>query len=140
MKNKIEVKLAPPNTPSIAGQLPSEWKPPEKEKWSIPQVITDTYTGLITPDKDEALRVRQGVILEVVIAGVNPAGGASAYYIQNINENEDDIIEWSFHGEPDGIWSKLMPSNLILTNRSMFFLNRTNKDVLYLAVSNVRKS
>ena len=140
MKDQIEIKLAPVNAPPIAGQLPPEYKPPEKELWSIPQVITDTYTGLIIPDKDEALRVRQGVVLEVAIAGVSPAGGASAYYIQNINENEDDIIEWSFHGVPDGIWSKLMPANLILTNRSIFFLNRTNKDVLYLAVSNVRKS
>ena len=113
---------APVNVVPRAPQYPPEWKPPEQELWSIPKVITDDNTN---SQHDNSIRCRQGVVVEIVLD--------QEWLFQNINENEDDVIEFSLHGQANGIWGKLLPANFVRAKTTVFFLNRTNKDVLYLA-------
>ena len=103
-------------------QYPPDWRPPEKEKWSIPPVITEEAAAI----PDSAIRLRQGIICEVKLD--------SSVLFQNVNDNNDDIIEFSYHGDKDGIWSKLDAHMFVRTKATIFFLNRTHKDELYLAV------
>ena len=100
---------------------PPDWTPPKLEKWSVPPILTDDSNVLT----DNAIRLRQGIICEVKLD--------SEFTFQNVNENEDDIVEFSYHGDKDGIWGKLNPHSLLKVRRSIFFLNRTHKDVLFLA-------
>ncbi len=106
-----------------APQYPDNWRPPKTELWSIPPVITDDQTSL--GGVDEAIRLRQGIIMEV--------GLDTEYLFQNVNKNDDDEIDFSFHGLRDGIWGTFNPGTLIRARATIYFLNRTHKDVLYLA-------
>ena len=101
-------------------QYPPNWQPPKHEKWSIPPVITDDAVGT-----DNAIRLRQGIICEVKLDSI--------FRFQNINENEDDLIEFSYHGDKDGIWGKMVIGTTLVASRPLYFLNRTHKDVLYLS-------
>ncbi len=124
MADQLDLRLAPID-PTVPGQISPDWRPPKTELWTRPKVF-NSIPGVITPDPEMSIRLRQGIIAELKIDRSKP------YMFQNVNENEDDIIEFSFHGDPYGTWNKLMPGNMVSTNRSMFFLNRTNKDVLYM--------
>ena len=126
--NDVELDLAPIN-PTVPNQIDQGYKPPDYEKISSKPQVWDTTTYSI-PDKDFAVRLRQGIVCEITINGY-------PYMLQNINDNEDDVLEFSFHGNPDGIWNRLEPANLVQVNRTIWFLNRTNKDVLYLAVARI---
>ncbi len=106
-----------------APQYPEEWQPPETEQWSIPPVITDDVTSL--GGIDEAIRLRQGIIMEVQLD--------TEYLFQNVNDNEDDVIHFSLHGLRDGIWGVMNPRTFVRVKTTIYFLNRTHKDVLYLA-------
>lgn len=99
-----------------------DWQPSKDEEWSIPPVITDQNDQIVP---DEAIRLRQGIVCEVQLD--------SEYLFQNINLNEDDVIDFSLHGDPDGIWGLLNTHSLIRANTVIYFLNRTHKDVLHLA-------
>ncbi len=105
----------------MMAQYPEDWQPPEEELWSIPPIITDTAPLI----DDQAIRLRQGIVCEVKLD--------TEYLFQNINMNEDDLIDFSFHGDKDGVWGQLNTHAFVRVKKSIFFLNRTHKDVLYLA-------
>jgi hypothetical protein len=105
--------------------------------WSIPPVDTDpslpSNTPIIPhPDPTNptlhSMRIplRQGIPTIVNMA--------TPWLFQNVNENEDDFIEFSFHGEVDGTWNKMNIGNFVKVNRPIYFLNRTDKEVLYMAL------
>lgn len=114
----IHAPIYEPNDPE---KFPPDWQPPEDEVWSVPPVLTDENYSV----NDGAIRLRQGIVTEVRLDG--------EYLFQNVNENEDDIIDFSLHGNPDGIWGKLNTHAFVRVNTTIYFLNRTHKDVLYMA-------
>ncbi len=106
-----------------APQYEEDWQPPQKEVWTIPPIITDDQTSL--GGIDEAIRLRQGIIMEVQLD--------TEYLFQNVNGNEDDYIDFSLHGLAGGIWGQLNPRSFVRARTTIYFVNRTHKDVLYLA-------
>lgn len=100
--------------------------------WSIPPIISDpTLPDVIPPVPNPAtgtmrIPLRQGIICQVDMD--------REWLIQNVNTNEDDVIEFSLHGEVDGTWNKLNTHSLVKAGTTMFFLNRTDIDVLYMAI------
>ena len=74
---------------------------------------------------DMAIRLRQGIVCKVHMN--------DEWLFQNVNDNEDDHIEFSLHGDPDGIWGKMNPRAFIRARSPIYFINRTHKDVLFLA-------
>jgi hypothetical protein len=115
--------MAAPVNPGVPNppQLPEDWKPPETEVWSLPPIMTDEPGTLA----DMAIRLRQGIIMEVRLN--------HEWMFQNVNDNEDDIIHFSLHGDPTGIWGELNPRAFVRATTPIYFLNRTHKDVLYMA-------
>lgn len=113
---------APIDDPDNPDKFPPEYQPPETEVWSIPPVLTDELSSQFD---DNAIRLRQGIVCEVRLN--------SEWLFQNVNMNEDDVIDFSLHGDPDGIWGKLNTHSFVRCNIPIYFLNRTHKDVLYLA-------
>lgn len=96
------------------------------ELWSIPPVISDT-PGPIIPDISVILE--QGVIYDIRM-GI-------PHIIQNVSENEDDYIEFSHHGDRDGIWHYLNTHSIIKTNTEIFLLNRSHKKNVMVAITEV---
>ncbi len=102
------------------------------EPWSIPPVLTDTsLVGVNTPlpgplTGTYRIPLRQGIVCEVMMS--------RGWLIQNVEENEDLKIEYSLHGEVDGTWNKMNAGSGVRVGTSMYFLNRTTKDVIYLAI------
>lgn len=101
--------------------------------WSIPPIISnpllpDNVSVIPGPETDGSMRVplRKGIVCCVEMD--------RPWLLQNINQNEDDHIEFSLHGEVDGTWNKLNVSSSLKTKVPMFFLNRTDKDVIYMAI------
>lgn len=101
------------------------------EKWSIPPIISDPNlpaeaTPLPSP-VDGTMRVplRRGIVCEVNMD--------RAWLFQNVGLNEDAEIEYSFHGEIDGTWNVMNSHSLVKAGAPMYFLNRTRKDVIYMA-------
>lgn len=101
--------------------------------WTIPPIISDpslpdNINILPSPETDGSIRVplRKGIVCCVEMD--------RAWLLQNINQNEDDFIEFSLHGEVGGTWNKLNVSSSLKAQTSMFFLNRTDKDVIYMAI------
>ncbi len=115
---------APIFEPNGPGKYQEVWQPPETEQWSIPPVITDenSMTMMFT---DNAIRLRQGIVCEVYLD--------QEWLFQNVNENEDDYIDFSLHGDPKGIWGKLNTHAFVRVRTNIYFINRTHKDVLFLA-------
>ncbi len=117
---------ATPNVPANPPQMLPDWRPPETEEWSIPPILTDEYDPTTQP-KDLSIRLRQGIVCEVQISATQD------WMFQNVNQNEDDIIDFSLHGDPNGIWGRLNPGSFVKVGGTIYFINRTHKDVLYLA-------
>jgi hypothetical protein len=103
-------------------QMPDEFKLPQTEQWSVPPVLTGDPGGPMT---DMAIRLRQGIVCEVRMN--------DEWLFQNVNDNNDDIIHFSLHGNPEGIWGELNPRSFVRAKCDIYFINRTHKDVLYLA-------
>ncbi len=116
------IQLAPIDDPTGVGKISPDWQPAETEQWSIPVAMDNS---LSVSHYDNAIRVRQGIVCEVRLTG--------EWLFQNINNNENEVVEFSFHGQFDGIWGKLNPGNLIRVGKTIYFLNRTKHDTLYLA-------
>ena len=114
--------MAAPQVPKPP-QYPEDWQPPKSELWSIPPIITGDTTATLY--KDEAIRLRQGIVCEVHLK--------KDFIFQNVNGNEDDIIDFSMHGDVNGIWGRLNPGTLIKARTTIYFINRTHEDVLLLA-------
>ncbi len=119
---ELELRNAPIYEPGGENKYPEDWQPPETELWSIPKIITDQNESGIP---DESIRLRQGIVCEVRLN--------TEYLFQNVNLNEDDTIDFSLHGDPDGIWGILNTHAFVRANTTIYFINRTHKDVLYLA-------
>jgi len=116
--------MAAPVNPGVPKppQMLENWRPPETEQWSIPPVLTNESGGPMT---DMAIRLRQGIVCKVQMN--------DEWLFQNVNDNEDDIIHFSLHGDPVGIWGELNPRAFVRCKSDVYFLNRTHKDVLFLA-------
>jgi len=102
-------------------QMPDTFMLPKTEEWSVPPILTGD-PGSMT---DVAIRLRQGIVCEVRMN--------DEWLFQNVNDNNDDIIYFSLHGDPTGIWGELNPRSFVRAKSNIYFINRTNKDVLYLA-------
>lgn len=113
---------APIDDPDGEGKYLEERRPPQTEEWSIPPILTDE---LSSTHPEESIRLRQGIVCEVILD--------SEYLFQNVNMNEDDLIDFSLHGDPEGIWGQLNTHSFVRANTTIYFINRTHKDVLYLA-------
>ncbi len=113
---------APVNAVPNPPQYDPAWMPPQTEKWSNPPVITDEKSATMM---DNAIRLRQGIVCEVVLD--------AEWLFQNINNNENEVVEFSLHGDPDGIWGKMNPRSFVRAATTVYFLNRQHQDVLYLA-------
>jgi len=113
---------APVNAVPNPPQYDPAWMPPQTERWSNPPVITDEKSATMT---DNAIRLRQGIVCEVVLA--------AEWLFQNVNNNENEVVEFSLHGDPDGIWGKMNPRSFVRARTTVYFLNRQHQDVLYLA-------
>lgn len=103
-----------------------------KQQYSIPPILTDTaLTGVQTPLPGPAtgtyrVPLRKGIVCEVVMN--------RGWLLQNVEDNEDLKIEYSLHGEVDGTWNVMNAGSGIRVGTSLYFLNRTNRDVIYLAI------
>lgn len=102
-------------------QMPDSFQLPKTEEWSIPPILTGDPGSM----QDNAIRLRQGIVCEVRLN--------TEWLFQNINDNEDDVVDFSLHGDPTGIWGKMNPRSFIRATTPVYFINRTDKDVLYLA-------
>lgn len=101
--------------------------------WSIPPVtsdgsLPDNISILPGPSTTNEIRIplRKGIVCRVEMN--------RPWLIQNVNQNEDDVIEFSFHGDKDGTWNILNAHCAVKARTKMFFLNRTNIDTMYLAI------
>ncbi len=99
-----------------------------EEVWSIPPIVDvrsdypqPPSSGVVDPrESDQSFVMLQGIIHDIQISS------GQTKFFQNLMENEDDKIEYSFHGKPDGIWMKLNSGTIMSVNRSFYMLNRTN--------------
>ncbi len=116
-----KLRFAPIEDPNGINKYPELWMPPKRELWSISPIITDEGVG----NDSISIRLRQGIVCKIEVD--------TETLIQNVNENEDDYIDFSFHGDPEGIWGKLNTHSLLRVDGNIFLLNRTQFDVLYVA-------
>jgi len=75
---------------------------------------------------DQSFQLTQGIVYKIEVD--------HKIMMQNVSENEDDYIEYSKHGDPCGIWSKVDVSNIIETDTTIFLYNRTHKQNAVMAV------
>ncbi len=103
--------------------------------WSIPphDVATQAVAGtvivsIVAGSNDQSILLTQAIVYEVTI-NVD-------CFMQNTSENEDDVIEWSRHGDPDGLWMRLGSSNLleIGIGSVIYLYNRTHKQNSVMSV------
>ena len=107
----------------------------ENSKWSLPpisnatvpaMVVEDHLTGKLVPaPQDLSVPLEMGVVYEVRAQVV--------MFLQNISDNEDDILEFSRHGDPDGNWARLYPSSIVKFEGTLFLLNRTHMENMKVA-------
>lgn len=98
------------------------------EVWSIPPIVdvrgdypSPPSSGIVDPrENDQSFVMLQGIVHDIQISS------GQTKFFQNLMENEDDKIEYSFHGKPDGVWMKLNAGTIMSVNRSFYMLNRTN--------------
>lgn len=104
----------------------------KNQQYSIPPILTDTAmvgvpTTLPGPDTGTyRIPLRKGIVCEVYMN--------RGWLIQNVEDNEDLKIEYSLHGEEDGTWNVMNAGSGIKVGAPLYFLNRTNKDVIYMAI------
>ena len=97
-----------------------DWKKPKL--WSIPPVLSTDPED----HDDQSFILTQGIVYDVQ--------NKQTVLLQNISENEDDVIDFSFHGDPEGTWNQIFPGSFIKTTGSLFLLNRTHKHNCKVAV------
>ena len=93
---------------------PVEWTIPQISNATTPPMVpdmsqpVDPATGLypmIPAPADAGVPLEMGVVYEV--------RAKVAHFIQNISENEDDKLEFSRHGNPEGIWGRLNAGSMV---------------------------
>lgn len=92
------------------------------EVWSIPPIKTTDTKG----SDDLSILLRQGVVTQILCD--------SEWLLQNVSENEDEYVEFSFHGDRDGIWGKLNTHSFLRFKVPIYILNRTHIDNVKVAV------
>ena len=120
--------------PPAAYPLPVDIDDKVQDNWSLPPFGGRAKPGAnmapTIPRKhvDQGIVLTQGVIYEIDID--------TKTKLQNVSENEDDYVEWSEHGDPEGLWQKLDVGNIIeIENTATLFLyNRTHKQNCVMAV------
>jgi len=98
------------------------------ELWSVPPIIDARQecpeppaSGMVNPrENDQSFVLLQGIVHDIQISE------GQTKFFQNLMDNEDDRIEYSFHGKQDGIWMKLNAGTIMAVNRPFYMLNRTN--------------
>jgi len=92
------------------------------KQWTSPPVLSE----------DPASSIDQGFVMtQGIIYSVSNKGKA---LFQNVSENEDDSIEFSFHGDKDGLWGLLIPGSFLEVTGDIYLLNRTHKQNCKIAV------
>jgi len=109
----------PPNAPG-------EYKdnPYKNKLWSIPPVWSTDPAKL----QDQSFAMLQGVVYEIQIAQ------GDKVLLQNVSENEDDYVEVSHHGDPEGKWFILNTHSAVEAKRDIYMLNRTHKQNCIISV------
>jgi len=103
--------------------------------WTVPPYCHDVV-GQGTPPPggtvvnrsftDQSFALTQGIVYEINVD--------HKVMMQNVSENEDDYIEFSKHGDPCGIWSKVDVGNFLEVSAPIFLYNRTHKQNAVMAV------
>lgn len=129
-KTAVEIENADSTIPLSESDLTSGIL---SKSWSVPPVCHDivddtTVTPFSRVEGDQSVILTQGIVYEINIKNNRKT------LIQNISENEDDILEFSKHGDPCGVWSKLLPGAMIRTKTNIFLLNRTHKQNMAVSV------
>ena len=91
-------------------------------QWTIPTITNASQKAL----DDHSLSLEMGVITQVL-----PGGPA---WIQCTSDNEDDRIEFSTHGDYEGIWMKLNTGTILEIHNPVFLLNRTHYENIPVAI------
>ncbi len=96
--------------------------PNRSMSWSIPPVLSENPASKL----DQGFVLTQGVVYEIRATGT--------YMFQNVSQNEDDQIEFSLHGEPEGFWNLLPVGAFLKASDTFYLLNRTHKSNCKVAV------
>ena len=99
-----------------------DWK--KSKLWSIPPVLSEDPPG----SAEQSFILTQGIVYTIINQGTS--------LFQNISENEDDIIDFSLHGDPKGTWNQLFPGSFLKATGNLYMLNRTHKHNCKVAVTN----
>jgi len=103
--------------------------PPIKKTNSLP---TPPSTGPVQPrHRDVSFVMLQGLIYDI---RVTPG---SEYILQNLCENEDDRLDYSFHGDAEGTWMQLTTGSMIKINKPIYLMNRTNYKGIMVGVIDI---
>lgn len=100
--------------------------------WSIPPIISDAINGELEPPVPNPatgtmrIPLRQGIICRIDMN--------TNWLFQNLAENEDDFLEFSYHGNKEGTWNVMNSGTLVKSGHPMYFLNRTDEEVIYMAL------
>ena len=122
-----------PNSKWTVPPVSNATTPPMVPDTSAPR-IPDTSPGakpgdmvypMIPAPGDSSVPLEMGVVYEV--------RAIVAHFIQNISENEDDKLEFSRHGDPDGNWAKLNAGSMVKFEGTLFLLNRTHMENMKVA-------
>ena len=91
-------------------------------RWSIPQTTNASPKAF----DDHSVSLEIGVVTEI-----QPGGPT---WLQIGSDNEDDRVEFSTHGDPDGIWMKLNTGTILEIHNPVFLLNRTHYENIPVAI------
>jgi len=92
------------------------------KKWSIPPVLSTDPAAI----PDQSFTMTQGIVYEIK--------NEHNALLQNVSENEDDVVEFSYHGDKDGVWQLLNTHTLLKIYGGVFLLNRSHKQNIPIAV------
>ena len=139
MPNTVQMpripRAASTTTPPPPYPLPVDVVDTVLDNWSLPPFGGRADPGAnlnptISRDHgDQSIVLTQGVIYEVQLDWQTK--------FQNVSENEDDFIEWSEHGDPEGIWMKVDVGNILQveSTATLFLYNRTHKQNCIMSVN-----
>jgi len=109
------------------GPANPELDPNRSKQWTIPPVLSESPALL----DEQSFVLTQGIVYTIVNKGTS--------LVQNMSENEDDYIEFSYHGDRDGTWNVLNTHAALRATGDFFLLNRNHKQNAKVAVMALRK-
>lgn len=121
-----------PGGTGIDGENRGCWSvPPIEEQSGYETDASELFygSGPSTPrEKDLGFVLLQGKIYDLQV----PEGQVMMF--QNLCDNEDDKLYYSFHGDPKGIWLTINTGGIIKSDRPFYMLNRTHAKGIPVAV------